>query len=206
MSEQILNYFPELKDEQIQQIESLYSLYEVWNSMINVISRKDFENFYVNHVLHSLSILKHFNFSEGTRILDVGTGGGFPGIPLAICLPHCEFVLNDSIGKKIKVAEDVADHLNLKNVRCIAERAENIREDFDFITGRAVTALPDFVKLIRNKISKNHCNAFPNGILYLKGGDFKEEMKAVCMNYKIYNLSELFKEKFFETKKLVYLF
>ncbi len=202
----ITSYFHDISDSQFDKLHSLFEIYKEWNSKINLISRKDFDNFYVNHVLHSLSIMKFFSFAEGTKLLDVGTGGGFPGIPLAICLPHCEFVLSDSIGKKMKVVKDVADQLELKNVKCITGRAEQIKGQFDFITGRAVTSLPDFVKLIRNKISKKQFNAFPNGILYLKGGDFDDEIRAVNMDYEIFNLNEHFEESFFETKKLVYLF
>jgi len=202
----LLKYFPHLTTNQLNQLENLHEIYQDWNTKINVISRKDFENFYINHVLHSISILKYFEFANGTRFLDAGTGGGFPGIPLAICLPDCHFTLNDSIGKKMKVVEDVAIQLKLNNVRCITCRSEHIENEFDFITGRAVTALPDFLRLIRKKISAKHMNSFHNGILYLKGGDFDEELRLTKMKYRVYNLSEEFSEEFFETKKLVYLY
>lgn len=202
----ILKYFKELSSEQIHKLSQLHEIYQDWNAQINVISRKDFDNFYVNHVLHSLSILKYFSFAPGCRFLDVGTGGGFPGIPLAICLPQCHFVLNDSIGKKIKVVQDIASQLDLKNVNCSSVRAETIREKFDYITGRAVTALPDFVKLTENKLAKSGKNQTPNGILYLKGGEFSDELKETGMKFKIFHLHEKFDENFFETKKLVFLF
>jgi 16S rRNA (guanine527-N7)-methyltransferase len=202
----IQKYFSNLNSEQLEKLSQLYDIYGAWNSKINVISRKDFENFYVNHVLHSLSILKFFNFVDGTRFLDVGTGGGFPGIPLSICLPNCQLVLSDSIAKKMKVVEDIATQLKLKNVTCITGRAEQIKGQYDFITGRAVTALPDFANLIRNKISKIQKNAFPNGILYLKGGEFDDELVAVNMESEVHHLNLVFEEEFFETKKLVYLY
>jgi 16S rRNA (guanine527-N7)-methyltransferase len=204
--ETIKKHFSSLNKDQIDKLSQLFNIYQDWNSKINVISRKDFDNFYVNHVLHSLSILKFFNFVDGTKFLDVGTGGGFPGIPLAICLPNCQLVLTDSIAKKMKVVEDIASQLELKNVTCITGRAEQIKGQFDFITGRAVTALPDFANLIRNKISKTQKNAFPNGILYLKGGEFDDELVAVNMESEVHRLNLIFEEDFFETKKLVYLF
>jgi len=204
--ETIKKHFPSLIKEQTDTLGKLFHLYQDWNSKINVISRKDFDNFHVNHVLHSLTILKFFQFVDDTKFLDVGTGGGFPGIPLAICLPNCQFVLSDSIGKKMKVVEDIATQLELKNVTCITGRAEQIKGQFDFITGRAVTALPDFANLIQNKISKKQKNAFPNGILYLKGGDFDDELKIVKMQSEVFLLNQYFVEDFFETKKLVYLF
>lgn len=202
----LLKYFPHFTTNQLHQLDNLYAIYHEWNAKINVISRKDFENFYVNHVLHSISILKFFQFTSGTKFLDAGTGGGFPGIPLAICLPDCHFTLNDSIAKKMKVVEDVALQLKLDNIRCITGRSEQIHDEFDFITGRAVSALPDFIKLIRKKISSKQQNTFPNGILYLKGGDFQDEIIQTQMKYRVFNLMEQFSEEFFATKKLVYLY
>lgn len=201
----IQKYFTNLNNEQLEKLSRLYDIYDEWNSKINVISRKDFENFYVNHVLHSLSILKYFSFVKGTKFLDVGTGGGFPGIPLAICLPDCQFTLSDSIAKKIKVVNDVSEQLELKNVQCFSGRAEQIKGEFHFVTGRAVIALPEFVQLIRRRISGKQICAFPNGILYLKGGDFSDEIKALKMKNAIYRLQDQFEEDFFKTKKLVYL-
>jgi len=201
----IKHYFTELTEQQFSKLEMLNSLYRFWNTKINLISRKDFDNFYINHVLHSMSLLKYFSFLKNTSFLDVGTGGGFPGIPLAICLPDCTFTLNDSIGKKMKVVDDIVKQLDLKNVVCETGRAEDIKKSFDFITGRAVTALPPFVGLIRKKISPVNKNAFANGILYLKGGDFEDELKTLNMKHDVYNLKDHFSEEFFETKKLVYL-
>src|SRR5690606_18510346 len=172
----ILKYFPNLTEEQIQQFSKLKELYEFWNSQINVISRKDTDNFYERHVLHSLAIAKVMSFRDGSDIMDIGTGGGFPGIPLAILFPNCQFVLVDSIGKKVKVASEVAKSLELKNVTAIHERAENIPQKFDFIVSRAVTAMPDFVKWTKNKFKPKSINELPNGILYLKGGDLKDEI------------------------------
>jgi 16S rRNA (guanine527-N7)-methyltransferase len=190
---------------QIEQFSMLKSLYEEWNKQINVISRKDTENFYERHVLHSLGIAKVLNFKKGTKILDVGTGGGFPGIPLAIMFPDCEFLLVDSIGKKIKVVNEVAKALGLKNVRGIHERAEKVDSTFDFIVSRAVTQMPEFITWIKNKISKTSTNKLPNGILYLKGGDLTEEMKQVKQWHKEYNLKDYFEGEFFETKKVIYV-
>jgi 16S rRNA (guanine527-N7)-methyltransferase len=190
---------------QIEQFSMLKSLYEEWNKQINVISRKDTENFYERHVLHSLGIAKVLNFKKGTKILDVGTGGGFPGIPLAIMFPDCEFLLVDSIGKKIKVVNEVAKALGLKNVRGIHERAEKVDSTFDFIVSRAVTQMPEFITWIKNKISKISTNKLPNGILYLKGGDLTEEMKQVKQWHKEYNLKDYFEGEFFETKKVIYV-
>ncbi len=202
----ILKYFPELPPDQLKKLSNLFSLYSEWNLKINVISRKDMEFFYIRHVLHSMSILKFFSFSNGTTFLDAGTGGGFPGIPLAICLPDCEFLLCDSIGKKMKVVEDVAHKMQLSNIKCVTERTEKIRKKFDFILGRAVTSIPAFTTLVREKISESNLNAFPNGILYLKGGDFENEISLTKMNCRIFQLDEFFNEDFFQTKKLVYLF
>jgi 16S rRNA (guanine527-N7)-methyltransferase len=198
-------YFPDLSSVQIEQFSKLAELYSFWNQQINVISRKDTENFYERHVLHSLGIAKVLNFKNGTKIMDVGTGGGFPGIPLAILFPECEFILVDSIGKKIKVVNEVAAALGLSNVHGIHERAEKVEGTFDFIVSRAVTQMPEFIGWVKNKISKTSKNVLPNGILYLKGGDLSEEMKTVKQWRKEYNLKEYFEGEFFETKKVVYV-
>lgn len=202
--EELLNYFPELSSLQKSQFRELGKLYQDWNSKINVISRKDMDSFYEKHVLHSLGIAKVIDFKEGTHILDIGTGGGFPGIPLAIMFPRVKFHLVDSIGKKIKVVEAVKHSLGLKNVRATHARAESVNEQFDFIVSRAVTRMDDFVVWTQGKIKKKGFNDLDNGILYLKGGDLKEELQ----NFKkveIFNLKDYFQEDFFETKKVVYL-
>lgn len=203
--EAIKLYFPDLSSVQIEQFSKLAELYSFWNQQINVISRKDTENFYERHVLHSLGIAKVLNFKKGTKIMDVGTGGGFPGIPLAILFPECEFVLVDSIGKKIKVVIEVAASLGLSNVHGIHERAEKVEGTFDFIVSRAVTQMPEFIGWVKNKISKTSKNVLPNGILYLKGGDLSEEMKTVKQWRKEYKLKDYFEGEFFETKKVVYV-
>ena len=203
--ERVQHYFPELTDVQIEQLTQLEELYREWNAQINVISRKDTENFYERHVLHSLAIAKIISFKPGTKILDIGTGGGFPGIPLAILFPECDFLLVDSIGKKIKVVNEVASALNLNNVRGTHERAENIKEQFDFIVSRAVTAMPKFITWTKGQFLKTNNNDFKNGILYLKGGDLTEEMKPVKKAIQYFNLSEFYSEEFFETKKVVYV-
>lgn len=200
----IQKYFPNLSSDQINQFQQLQALYEFWNDRINVISRKDIEQLYERHVLHSLTIAYYFQFSNGTRILDIGTGGGFPGIPLAILFPEVEFVLSDSIGKKITVVREVADALGLKNVIAVHARAEGLPEKFDFVVSRAVTEFPKFVAWVRNSFSKQNKNNFANGIIYIKGGDFDQELvkfSRAC----VYNLSEKFTEPFFETKKIIYL-
>jgi 16S rRNA (guanine527-N7)-methyltransferase len=202
---QIAHYFPTLTDIQQRQLAMLGDLYAHWNEQINVISRKDTENFYEHHVLHSLGISKVIEFSEGSKILDIGTGGGFPGIPLAILFPECQFTLVDSIGKKIRVVNEVKNELGLKNVVAIHERAENIEGKFDFIVSRAVTAMPDFIRWTTGKISKQNKNALKNGILYLKGGDLTEELSTVQQKITLYNLSEIYTEEFFETKKVVHV-
>ncbi len=204
-SDLILSYFPELTSIQIEQFSKLQEIYVHWNEQINVISRKDTENFYERHVLHSLGIAKVIQFKKGTKIMDVGTGGGFPGIPLAILFPDCEFLLVDSIGKKIKVVNEVASSLELKNVTGIHERAEKVGGTFDFIVSRAVTQMPEFITWVKSKISKTSKNTLPNGILYLKGGDLSEEMKTVKQWSKEYNLKDFFEGEFFETKKVVYV-
>jgi 16S rRNA (guanine527-N7)-methyltransferase len=200
----ILKYFPELTEVQISQFQQLEALYHDWNSKINVISRKDIDQLYVKHVLHSLAIAKIQKFEPGTYVLDVGTGGGFPGIPLAILFPETRFYLIDVILKKINVVKAVADALELKNVKAEQIRAENVKGDFDFIVSRAVTNMPDFVSWIKDKIKKQQKHQLKNGILYLKGGDLTEEL-AGFPNAKEYNISEFFEGEFFETKKVVHL-
>jgi 16S rRNA (guanine527-N7)-methyltransferase len=200
----ILKYFPELTEVQISQFQQLEALYHDWNSKINVISRKDIDQLYVKHVLHSLAIAKIQKFEPGTYVLDVGTGGGFPGIPLAILFPETRFYLIDVIQKKINVVKAVADALELKNVKAEQMRAENVKGDFDFIVSRAVTNMPDFVSWIKDKIKKQQKHQLKNGILYLKGGDLTEEL-AGFPNAKEYNISDFFEDEFFETKKVVHL-
>ena len=201
----IKKYFPNLSEKQLEQFEQLEALYTFWNEQINVISRKDTENFYERHVLHSLGIAKVLEFSDGSDILDIGTGGGFPGIPLAILFPNCSFTLVDSIGKKIKVANEVAAAIGLTNVQGIHERAENISGKFDFIVSRAVTAMPSFLHWTKGKFKLSKKHVLANGILYLKGGDLSEEMKPVKQKNITYHLSDYFSEDFFETKKVVYV-
>lgn len=203
-SQLVANYF-ELSLKQANQFEKLDELYRDWNEKINVISRKDVDNLYANHVLHSLGIAKVQSFKPGASILDVGTGGGFPGIPLAILFPETNFHLVDSIGKKIKVVNAVADALGLKNVRGEQIRAEQIKSQYDFIVSRAVTRLKEFYGWVHNKVKKESAHELDNGILYLKGGDLEEELKELRKPYAIYNLSDYFKEDFFETKKVVYV-
>jgi 16S rRNA (guanine527-N7)-methyltransferase len=203
--ETIIKYFPNLSAQQIKQFSRLQALYEDWNSKINVISRKDMENFYLHHVLHSLGIAKFIDFESRSKILDVGTGGGFPGIPLAILFPEVEFHLVDSIGKKIKVVNEVSSELMLRNVLGEQKRAEEIKGKYDFIVSRAVTVLPEFVSWIKGNISNDHFNAKANGILYLKGGDVKEEIKSVRYKSDVFKLNKVFDEDFFETKQVVHL-
>jgi 16S rRNA (guanine527-N7)-methyltransferase len=200
----ILKYFPELTEIQISQFQQLEALYHDWNSKINVISRKDIDQLYVKHVLHSLAIAKIQKFEPGTYVLDVGTGGGFPGIPLAILFPETRFYLIDVILKKINVVKAVADALELKNVKAEQMRAENVKGDFDFIVSRAVTNMPDFVSWIKDKIKKQQKHQLKNGILYLKGGDLTEEL-SLFPNAKQYNITDFFEGEFFETKKVVHL-
>lgn len=203
--EAILKYFPDLSDRQKQQFEMLGPLYAEWNEKINVISRKDIENIYERHVLHSLGIAKVISFRSGTKILDVGTGGGFPGIPLAILFPDAGFHLIDSVGKKIKVVDAVAKALELENLTCEQKRLEAVRDTYDFIVSRAVTAIPQFVAWCRGKFIKKNSNPIPNGILYLKGGDFMEELLNIRQHSQVYPLDKYFNEAFFETKKLVHI-
>ena len=202
--EEILKQFPDLSDNQILQFQKLQSLYEDWNAKINVISRKDIDELYTRHVLHSLGIAKIIEFRPGSKIMDVGTGGGFPGIPLAILFPEVDFYLIDVIAKKIRVVNEVAVGLGLKNVKVEQKRAELVKQEFDFIVSRAVTNMPDFVNWVDDKVSKKQNHELANGILYLKGGDLTEELKAFPKATE-YNLSDFFKEEFFETKKVVHL-
>ena len=202
--EEILKQFPDLNELQQSQFEQLYDLYQDWNAKINVISRKDIDELYTKHVLHSLAIAKIQRFEPGTYVLDVGTGGGFPGIPLAILFPETRFYLIDVIAKKIKVVQAVADALGLKNVKAEQIRAENVKVDFDFIVSRAVTNMPDFVSWVKKKIKKQHKHELKNGILYLKGGDLTEELKDFP-KAKLYDISDFFDDAFFETKKVVHL-
>lgn len=201
----IFSYFPGLTEKQRAQLEQLYPLYAEWNEKINVISRKDIEQLYERHVLHSLGIAKVIQFKDRTEILDVGTGGGFPGIPLAILFPNCHFHLVDSIGKKITVVKGVAAALGLANVTAEQIRAEQLNKQFDFVVSRAVTELSPFVEWVKKKFFKECFNYMPNGILYLKGGDLAEELKPFKNKAKLYELKDFFKEEFFETKKVVYL-
>ena len=201
----IKKYFPDLDPVQTKQLAALGTLYREWNAKINVISRKDIDQLYERHILHSLGIAKIARFKPGTKIMDVGTGGGFPGIPLAILFPEAEFLLIDSIAKKIKVVEEVAAGVNLRNVKSLQGRAEELRERFDFIVSRAVTAFPDFVSLVGPRVSTTQRNELTNGILYLKGGDFGEELTSFKGRVKLYELSSFFREEFFETKKVIHL-
>ena len=200
----ILKYFPDILEKQIKQFSHLQDLYNEWNSQINVISRKDMENLYLKHVLHSLAIAKVISFADGTKVLDVGTGGGFPGIPLAILFPNVDFLLVDSIGKKIKVVNEVAHSIGLKNLRAEHKRAEQVDGQFDFVVSRAVTRMKVFQQWVRKRISTKQRNILFNGILYLKGGDLTEELEGI-KNVELYNIPDFFEEEFFETKKVVYI-
>jgi 16S rRNA (guanine527-N7)-methyltransferase len=205
VSESIFGYFPLLSALQKERLSGLKTIYDHWNSMINVISRKDMDNFFIHHVLHSLAIAKIINFLPGTTILDVGTGGGFPGIPLAILFPDSEFTLLDSIEKKIKVVKAVSDELGLKNVLPVRKRIEEENSKYHFVISRAVTSFPEFVNLTRKNISKAGNNSLDNGILYLKGGDLSDELSFFQGKVTVWNIRDFFKESFFETKVIVYL-
>lgn len=203
--EQILKYFPNLTERQIEQFRMLDELYHDWNSKINVISRKDIDNLYEHHVLHSLGIADYIRFKPGTEIMDLGTGGGFPGIPLAIMFPECKFHLVDSIGKKIKVCTAVAEAVGLENVTTRHCRAEEEKRQFDFVVSRAVMPLMDLIKIIRKNIKKEQKNALPNGLICLKGGELDKETMPMKNHVTISSLSDVFHEEFFETKKVVYV-
>lgn len=200
----IKKYFPNLTEIQIEQFSKLGELYAFWNAQINVISRKDMDDLYTRHVLHSLGIAKVQPFKPGAKVLDIGTGGGFPGIPLAILFPETQFYLVDSIGKKIKVVNEVIEALQLKNVKAEVKRAEIVKDEFDFIVSRAVTKMEDFVKWTKGKIAKKQNHELKNGILYLKGGDLTEEL-AGFPNASLFDLTNYFDNPFFETKKVVHI-
>lgn len=202
----IKKYFPELSDQQLKQFEQLGPLYEEWNEKINVISRQDISNLYLHHILHSLSIAKLLKFIPGTTIMDVGTGGGFPGIPLAIMFPETDFYLIDSTAKKINVVNEIVQAIGLENVTAEQKRAEEVDFAFDFIISRAVTGLPDFVKLVKKNISTENSNSMINGILYLKGDDATDEIKKIKAGKFVFDIFSYFPEPYFETKKIVYLY
>lgn len=204
-SEIILKYFPNLTSQQQQQFESLFDLYKDWNEKINVISRKDIDNLYTNHILHSLGIAKVMSFKPGAAVLDVGTGGGFPGIPLAILFPETNFHLVDSINKKITVVNEVAKGAGLKNVKGEWIRAEQIKGKYDFVVSRAVTRIREFYGWVNQKVKEESIHDLDNGILYLKGGDLDQELGELKRPYSLYDLSNYFAEEFFETKKVVYV-
>lgn len=201
----VKKYFPEFSSQQHSQLLRLPELYSYWNKRINVISRKDIENLAINHILHSLSIAMFYKFTPGTTVVDVGTGGGFPGIPLAIAFPETKFTMVDSIAKKLKVIDIITDTTGLKNCKTIHARIEKTKGQFDFVVSRAVTQFPKFVELTKRKISPHNKHTFKNGIIYLKGGDFTDELKPFRGHTKITHLSDTFTEPFFETKKIIYL-
>lgn len=203
--ELILKYFKDLTEEQKNQLAQLKDLYAEWNDKINVISRKDIDSLYLHHVLHSLAIAKVIQFQPGSDVLDVGTGGGFPGIPLAILYPETNFHLVDSIGKKIKVVTEVANALGLKNVTAEHTRVQQVKTKYDFIVSRAVTAFPAFVNMVKKNSKTKNMNALPNGIIYIKGGDFEEEIKPYGKKINLFNCTDFFAEDFFETKKVVHM-
>ncbi|MCT4616303.1 MAG: 16S rRNA (guanine(527)-N(7))-methyltransferase RsmG [Marinifilaceae bacterium] len=201
----IHKYFPDLDEDKLEKLSKLKDLYFEWNQKINVISRKDIDQLYLRHVLHSLSICKYTDFVDGTDVMDVGTGGGFPGIPLAIMFPNCNFHLVDSIGKKIKVVEAVSEALGLTNLKASHTRVQAVKEKYDFIVSRAVTAFPGFVNMCKNKIKAENKNSIANGIIYLKGGDFDSEVKQYGANLTMHEITDYFEEEFFETKKIIHL-
>lgn len=202
---EILHYFPELTENQLRQLSQLDALYRDWNSKINVISRKDIDNLYQHHVLHSLAIARFIKFKPGTRVLDLGTGGGFPGIPLAIMFPDVKFRLIDGTGKKVRVAKEVADAVGLKNVECVHERGEDEHDKFDFVVSRAVMPLPDLVKLVRKNVSPKNSNAVENGLIVLKGGDIKDEIKPFGKVVEVDDISQWFQDDWFAEKYVIYL-
>lgn len=204
--ELLLKYFPYLTDSQLSTFSKARDLFIEWNQKINIISRKDIGNIVLHHFLHSLSLVKYFPFRPQTSVLDVGTGGGFPGIPLAILYPDVEFFLMDSIAKKVRVVEEISKFLGLSNVHPLVKRVDDWKQKHDFITARAVIALPEFCRLVTKNISSDSFNDFPNGILYLKGGDFDNELNQIQLLYRIINLNDFFDEEFFRTKKLVHLY
>ena len=201
---EILKYFPDINPEQTNKFQDLYSVYELWNSKINLISRKDFKNLYIHHILHSLSILKFIEFKNGTKVLDVGTGGGFPGVPLAILFPEVEFTLIDGIGKKILAVNSIIKDLNINNAKGINIRAEDLSEKNDFIVARAVGSLDKFYPLIQKNISSNSFNDINNGLIYLKGGDLSHELRQI-KHYREVLISDYFSEAFFKDKKIIYI-
>lgn len=203
--ESILNYFPELSQIQREQIQDLDKLYRHWNSQINVISRKDIDNIMVHHVLHSLAIAKIITFIKGTSVMDIGTGGGFPGIPLAIMFPQCHFTLIDSVGKKTIVAQEVANALGLKNVTILKTRAEDLPEKFDFVVSRAVAPIPQLINWTRKNVKQGGANSLPNGMIFLKGGDITEELKPFRKQSEKWNIRNLFEEEYFEEKYIVFI-
>ena len=203
--ELIKKYFPEITEKQTTQFAALYDLYTDWNSKINLISRKDIHNLYEKHILHSLGIAKVIRFKDNTAILDVGTGGGFPGIPLAILFPKSVFLLVDSIGKKVRVAEDVAAQIGLENVECRHCRIEEEKREFDFVVSRAVMPLPDLVRISKKNIIKEQQNAIPNGFLCLKGGELQAELRPYKNKVVVYDLDKYFEEEYFDTKKVIFL-
>jgi 16S rRNA (guanine527-N7)-methyltransferase len=204
-AELIRSHFPDLNDRQYNQFVKFGELFREWNSKINLVSRKDIDQLFLKHVLHSLGIAKVMPFADGTQVLDIGTGGGFPGLPLAILYPKCHFTLVDSIGKKIMVVNELIAELHLDNVKGIHERAENIKGNFDFVVSRAVTRLSEFIPMTQNKFKNKQLNAFPNGILYLKGGDFSDELREVKRSTDVFPLAKYFSDPFFETKAVVYI-
>lgn len=202
---EIKHYFPALTEQQVKQFEALGDLYREWNGKINVISRKDIDNLYRHHVLHSLAIAKYISFTPGTSVMDVGTGGGFPGIPLAILFPESRFLLLDSIGKKIRVVREVADAIGLTNVEAIHSRAEEEKRTFHFVVSRAVMPLPELIRIIRKNIAKEQINSLPNGVICLKGGDLTAELHPFRQVVDVVSLTNYFSDPFFGTKKLVYV-